>query len=489
MASPQETLFETLKADEALVALVEDRFHVGEIPDLEDPTPWVFYYVPSSVPYDDLGNEETDVDQVVEFVAFADTYAEAKAINDAIKTALDGFSGGQVKRAFWKESTEEILEDGYRHASRFSVMGSEASVGPAAGGSARISTGFSTITLTAGGNSLTLSTDGLFLYPDGQPIGIPIDLSQYARLDQSNSFVGDQFISGALEVGSLQSFGSISGDEVSASTTVSAPVIGATLSLSSSGPASITNNAGLASDAVLTVQGKASQTGLLQRWRDSAGAVLASFSSDCKLLTMPINFAIGNGASAVGSQSLAFGLNASASGANSIAIGPLAAASQNGAVAVGVSASATAASGIAIGNTATCNQASSAAIGSGVTLAANEMSFGCVNGLGAVAGTRLTGHSSTQPRSMAQTLCTWVNSTDAARLVRVRHLVNDFNNPITGLEYLRAETNGTAAMIGFFGAAAVARPTITGSRGGNAALASLLTALASLGLVTDSTTA
>ena len=42
--------------------------------------------------------------------------------------------------------------------------------------------------------------------------------------------------------------------------------------------------------------------------------------------------------------------------------------------------------------------------------------------------------------------------------------------------------------LGFFGATEVARPTVTGSRGGNAALASALTALASLGLVTDSST-
>jgi len=40
--------------------------------------------------------------------------------------------------------------------------------------------------------------------------------------------------------------------------------------------------------------------------------------------------------------------------------------------------------------------------------------------------------------------------------------------------------------VGFFGAAAGAKPTITGSRGGNAALQSLLTELATLGLITDS---
>jgi hypothetical protein len=43
--------------------------------------------------------------------------------------------------------------------------------------------------------------------------------------------------------------------------------------------------------------------------------------------------------------------------------------------------------------------------------------------------------------------------------------------------------------LGFFGSAGINRPTITGSRGGNSTLASLLTLLASMGLITDSTTA
>jgi hypothetical protein len=46
-----------------------------------------------------------------------------------------------------------------------------------------------------------------------------------------------------------------------------------------------------------------------------------------------------------------------------------------------------------------------------------------------------------------------------------------------------------ATGLGFYGTAPIAKPTITGSRGGNAALASLLTQLAALGLVTDETTA
>ena len=42
--------------------------------------------------------------------------------------------------------------------------------------------------------------------------------------------------------------------------------------------------------------------------------------------------------------------------------------------------------------------------------------------------------------------------------------------------------------VGFQGTSPIAKPTVTGSKGGNAALASLLTALANYGLITDSTT-
>ena len=43
--------------------------------------------------------------------------------------------------------------------------------------------------------------------------------------------------------------------------------------------------------------------------------------------------------------------------------------------------------------------------------------------------------------------------------------------------------------VGFNGTAAVAKPTVSGAKGSNAALASLLTALAAYGLITDTTTA
>lgn len=49
--------------------------------------------------------------------------------------------------------------------------------------------------------------------------------------------------------------------------------------------------------------------------------------------------------------------------------------------------------------------------------------------------------------------------------------------------------DGSANQLGFHGAAPVSQQTVTGSRGGNAALASLLTKLATLGLIVDGSSA
>lgn len=46
---------------------------------------------------------------------------------------------------------------------------------------------------------------------------------------------------------------------------------------------------------------------------------------------------------------------------------------------------------------------------------------------------------------------------------------------------------GASGELGFFGATAIAKPTVTGAHGGNAALQSLIAAMANLGFITDST--
>jgi hypothetical protein len=77
----------------------------------------------------------------------------------------------------------------------------------------------------------------------------------------------------------------------------------------------------------------------------------------------------------------------------------------------------------------------------------------------------------------------WVDATHASRRAEMPFLLYDatsFRVPLT------LASTGTASAIGFHGATAIAKPTVTGSRSANAALASLLTALANYGLIVDS---
>jgi hypothetical protein len=80
----------------------------------------------------------------------------------------------------------------------------------------------------------------------------------------------------------------------------------------------------------------------------------------------------------------------------------------------------------------------------------------------------------------------WVDATDASRKAQGRLYASDNTTDRTILTF---DSDGSNPRVGFLGAGAVARPTVSGSRSGNAALASALTALANLGLITDSSSA
>lgn len=80
----------------------------------------------------------------------------------------------------------------------------------------------------------------------------------------------------------------------------------------------------------------------------------------------------------------------------------------------------------------------------------------------------------------------WAEATHASRRGEIAFLISDattFRVP------LFIGSNGAEATIGVLGANPVSRQTVTGSRGGNAALASLLSALATFGWILNSTTA
>lgn len=67
--------------------------------------------------------------------------------------------------------------------------------------------------------------------------------------------------------------------------------------------------------------------------------------------------------------------------------------------------------------------------------------------------------------------------------------IGDATNIVLGTGSGTKIGTSTTQKIGFWNATPVTKPTVTGSRGGNAALADLLTELATMGLITNSTTA
>lgn len=62
-----------------------------------------------------------------------------------------------------------------------------------------------------------------------------------------------------------------------------------------------------------------------------------------------------------------------------------------------------------------------------------------------------------------------------------------FSNTLTASA--NASIAGEAGTLGFYGAAGTTKPTVTGAKGGDAALGSLISALSALGLITDATSA
>lgn len=104
------------------------------------------------------------------------------------------------------------------------------------------------------------------------------------------------------------------------------------------------------------------------------------------------------------------------------------------------------------------------------------------NGFGSAARWQLE-TSSTPDTSAAQINVSWANATHASRRALMDFYVYD---AAAAQLFLRGEATGGSIKIGFLGATPQLKTTVTGSRAGNAALASLLTALANFGLVIDS---
>ena len=84
----------------------------------------------------------------------------------------------------------------------------------------------------------------------------------------------------------------------------------------------------------------------------------------------------------------------------------------------------------------------------------------------------------------SQNAVAWRNASDSADLTMLQ--ADSSNNLRVGATSTGVMLQGTA--LGFYGTIPISQPTVSGSKGGNAALTSLLVALATLGLVVDTTT-
>ena len=117
----QEALYAALAANPDLTELVGDRIFPGQIPDDEAPTPWLYYAVPESTPFDQLDGGPQDVESQVEFHVLADRYSVAVAIVQAVKDVLKDYRDATIRRSFWAGTSEDTTEDGYHHAARFTI--------------------------------------------------------------------------------------------------------------------------------------------------------------------------------------------------------------------------------------------------------------------------------------------------------------------------------------------------------------------------------
>jgi len=80
----------------------------------------------------------------------------------------------------------------------------------------------------------------------------------------------------------------------------------------------------------------------------------------------------------------------------------------------------------------------------------------------------------------------WNHPTDTTKNFTQRYTISTGRYTFEGGSTVMFSVDNVG--LGFYTTAPIAKPTVTGSRGANAALASLLTQLAALGLLTDSTT-
>jgi len=452
---------EYLGADPGIVELFGDRLYPGELPPDEAETPLLFYEVPETIPFDTLdGVNDWQRAQFV-FHSLADSYAEAKAGVDAIFAAFDAFQGGQISEAHWLGTTEDTTDEGYHHTVRFDVWGPVAGVVSQKGARSRITTSLNAVTLTAGVNSLTVSEAGLFWNGAAVPTSPPAppDLTPYAQKAAANVFT--------------------------------------------TGPQ--TMNTGGTGNAAAVFKAAAGQSANLTEWQSSTGGVFGYVDSQGRGVFGGTNTAnqlgfgnFGSGFPEIARMGGSGGLYLRSVNPLIIPLGALAMREGDNQDYLKLLSRQSAAGGQGRALVNTYYNPNAGVQGARhVSMKGNASQtddfIEVIDGsdrrmwaISAAGNVTLWGVTSTSEKQIGAFVQTWADSTDATRKGRVSIYAHDWNG---ARECIRTEADGTGPRVGFLGASAVARPNVSGSRGGNAALASVLAALVALGLVVDSTTA
>lgn len=197
--------------------------------------------------------------------------------------------------------------------------------------------------------------------------------------------------------------------------------------------------------------------------------------------------ALGRNAAASDVSTTAVGYNAAATGPNSAAIGQAAQASGDDSVAIGSTADASSVGTTAVGPGAAASGVDSTAIGSG-SLASGDYSIAMgADAVATGANSAAVGASAAANHDRAIAFGPGATTTtdDQVVLGAATHTVY-----VPGTFRLLGDAviGDTGSTLGFFGSVGVTKPTVTGSDGGNLALRATIDALASMGLITDSTT-
>jgi hypothetical protein len=203
--------------------------------------------------------------------------------------------------------------------------------------------------------------------------------------------------------------------------------------------------------------------------------------------TQNYNVAIGYDAEATGADSMAIGATSRATAAQTTAIGYSAEATVDNGLAVGYESEASAVQGSAVGHTARATAADATAVGAqAIASGAGSVALGAESSAGASSSVAIGARAVVDPahansvaigKDAATTAQDQIALGSASHLVLVQGVWRNLGDTLIG---------SADSRVGFFGSAGTIKQEVSGSRDGNVALAALLTALADMGLITDS---